>query len=166
MGLHVKFNYFGKTTGLASFSSELGKKITDYLTKVNIVKYQQIDGNVEHFPQNILAELNCDQKYLHMISRAVQEGRKHFDEKLASLSPETVHNTRWLTKANRILRLYFSTLHPSVELISVVSIILTIKTRLMYIYIYTSALRLLALHGWRTLCVRQRLHSVAWVHIG
>ena len=44
--------------------------------------------------------------------------------------------------------------------------ILTINTRLMYIYIYTSALRLLVLCGWRTLCVRRRLPSVAWGHIG
>ena len=35
-----------------------------------------------------------------------------------------------------------------------------------YIYIYTSALRLLALRGWQTLCVRQRLPSVAWDHTG
>ena len=34
------------------------------------------------------------------------------------------------------------------------------------IYIYTSALRLLALRGWRTLCVRRRLPSVPWGHIG
>ena len=44
--------------------------------------------------------------------------------------------------------------------------IFTIKTRLLYIYIYiyiyTSALRLLALRGWRTLCVRQMLPSVAY----
>ena len=40
--------------------------------------------------------------------------------------------------------------------------ILTIETRLMYIYVYTSALRLLALRGWRTLCVRRRLPSVTW----
>ena len=44
--------------------------------------------------------------------------------------------------------------------------ILTIKTRLMCIYVYTSALRLIALRGWRTLCVRRRLPSVAWGHIG
>ena len=46
--------------------------------------------------------------------------------------------------------------------------ILTIKTRLMFIrivYTYTSALRLLALRGWRTLCVLRRLYSVAWGHI-
>ena len=33
-------------------------------------------------------------------------------------------------------------------------------------YESTSALRLLALRGWRTLCVRRRLPSVAWGHIG
>ena len=38
--------------------------------------------------------------------------------------------------------------------------ILTIKTRLMC----TSALRLLALRGWRTLCVRLRLPSFACGH--
>ena len=61
-----------------------------------------------------------------MMSRAVREGREHFDEKLASLNPGTVHNASWLTKANRILRLYVSTLHPSVELIRVISIIINI----------------------------------------
>ena len=43
--------------------------------------------------------------------------------------------------------------------------ILTIKTRLMYIYLYTSALRA-CLRCWRTLCVRRRLPSVVWSHIG
>ena len=43
--------------------------------------------------------------------------------------------------------------------------ILTIKTRLLYIRIYTSALRLLALRGWWTLCVRRRRPAGAWGHI-
>ena len=34
------------------------------------------------------------------------------------------------------------------------------------ILVVTSALRLLALRGWRTLCVRKRIPSVAWGHIG
>ena len=37
-----------------------------------------------------------------------------------------------------------------------ISYILTIKTRLMCIYKNTSALHLVALRGWGTLCVRQR----------
>ena len=42
--------------------------------------------------------------------------------------------------------------------------ILNIKTNV-YLFIY-NALRLIALRGWRTLCVRLRLPSVAWGHIG
>ena len=34
------------------------------------------------------------------------------------------------------------------------------------IYIYKRASRLLALRDWRTVCVRRRLPSVAWSHIG
>ena len=77
---------------------------------------------------------------VYIMSRTVQEGREHFDETLASLNPGTVHNARWLTKANRILRLYVSTLHPSVELIRVVSIIINIYASILVLFQISSLL--------------------------
>ena len=73
----------------ASFSRELGEEITDNLTKLNSVNYQQIGWNVEHLPQDVLAELSCDEKYIYIMSK-----RKYSDEKLSPLNPGTLHNAR------------------------------------------------------------------------
>ena len=51
------------------------------------------------------------QKYLFDISKAVSTGK--CPPNLAKRSPGTVFHSRWLTAANRILRLYFSTAEPS-----------------------------------------------------
>ena len=51
-----------------------------------------------------------DQAYLYRIMLAVINGSGHFkeDKNLANASPGKFHNARWITLANRILRLYCS----------------------------------------------------------
>ncbi len=49
-----------------------------------------------------------------------------FPISLADLSPGTIHHARWLTRANRILRLYVSTLNPSFEFFRIVSYIMNV----------------------------------------
>ena len=72
---------------------------------------------------------------------------------IQGLSPKEIREDMVTTLGNDV---------PSYRTVKNVRYILVIKTQLMY----TIALRLLALRGWRTLCVRRRLPSVVWGHIG
>ena len=50
---------------------------------------------------------------------AVQSGV--VNQNLAVKSPGNIHHARWLTRANRILRLYVSTKNPEENLVQLVS---------------------------------------------
>ena len=52
-------------------------------------------------------ELSTDQRYLYDMCIAVQSGV--VNQNLAVKSPGNINHARWLTRANRILRLYVST---------------------------------------------------------
>lgn len=59
-------------------------------------------------------ELSTDVKYLYQIANAVSNGR--VSTQLANVKPGPVSHARWLTKANRILRIYVATSKPSENL--------------------------------------------------
>ncbi|GBN90165.1 hypothetical protein AVEN_89842-1 [Araneus ventricosus] len=68
--------------------------------------------------------LSCDQKYFLDICTAIRSGV--FSSDLTKRQPGTLNSARWLTTANRILRLYISTSDPSNELITLVVFILRV----------------------------------------
>ena len=68
--------------------------------------------------------MNTDKKYMFEASLAVQSG--HFPISLANMKPGKLHNARWLTLANRLLRLYVSTVNASKELCDIVYFILNL----------------------------------------
>lgn len=57
-----------------------------------------------------VSELTSDQKYLLEAAEAVSRGK--VSSKFDGRSPGKLNNARWLTKANRILRLYMKTRNP------------------------------------------------------
>ena len=69
-------------------------------------------------------ELSCDQKYLYEIIRAVETG--HVFERLANLYPGKMAHSRWLTTANRIMRLYVSVKNPSDTLKNIAHFVSTV----------------------------------------
>ena len=68
--------------------------------------------------------MNTDQKYMFEASIAVKSG--YFPITLANMKPGKLHNVRWLTLANRILRLYVSTVKASKELCDIVYFLLNL----------------------------------------
>ena len=56
-------------------------------------------------------DLSTDQQYLYEMCQAVSMGK--VSEELGRRSPGALHHARWLTRANRIPRLYVSSLNPS-----------------------------------------------------
>lgn len=107
---HLINNIDSKTTDPASFKGPMRSKLNDY-EKLPIVEFEQIQG------EDLVvttSDLSTDQKYLlKILDTAVTSG--HCPDNVASLNPGKTHHARWLTTANRILRLYVSENEPSSE---------------------------------------------------
>ena len=67
-------------------------------------------------------DLSTDQKYLAKIYNCVRTGS--IDDALAVQDPGNISHARWLTTANRFLRLYLSTCDPSENLVRIVKYIM------------------------------------------
>ena len=72
--------------------------------------------------------MSADQAYLYGIIRAIINGSNQFtiDKGLLTASPGKLHNARWLTLANRILRLYCTFENPSKELTLLVRFVIDV----------------------------------------
>ena len=58
-------------------------------------------------------QLNSDHQYLYQMGMSIQKGTSYLENcGIANKSPGELHHARWLTKANRILRLYISKRSP------------------------------------------------------
>ena len=66
--------------------------------------------------------LSTDQRYLLKMYNAVKEGV--LDESLSSSDPGNLSHARWLTSANRFLRLYVATPNPSENLTKIINYIM------------------------------------------
>jgi len=111
----------GKSSGPHAFQGALGKSVSVNLTQLQIVNFKSVTGLVKDLPQCVVQDLSCDQRYLYDICLAVQTG--HVSDNLASKNPGTLNHARWLTLANRILRLYVSSMDPTYILFRLVSFV-------------------------------------------
>ncbi|CAH0555064.1 unnamed protein product [Brassicogethes aeneus] len=95
---HLFQHLDGLTTGPPEFSGPIGKKLSecDKLQVINVESDLPVDVDE--------TELSTDQKYLLQICRAVVSG--NVSDSVARRDPGKVSHSRWLTKANRLLRLY------------------------------------------------------------
>lgn len=97
----------GVTTGPSSHAGLIGKSLEN-CEKLPITSYEKIQSEL---PEVKFEDLSTDQKYLYEITMSVISGKCSDD--LTNRSPGKMSHARWLTKANRILRLYISTSNPS-----------------------------------------------------
>ncbi|KAI9552227.1 hypothetical protein GHT06_022581 [Daphnia sinensis] len=93
---HIFKELDGKTTGPSSYFGCI------------------VRGRVKQIPDAVTNQFTGDQKYLYDICLAVQTGI--IPTGLELRSPGKLSEARWLTKANRILRLYISTEKPTDKL--------------------------------------------------
>ena len=107
---HLSNKLDGATTGPSSHSGPIGKSLQN-CEKLPIINYEKIQSEL---PEVKFEDLSTDQKYLYEITMAVISGKCSDD--LSNRSPSKMSHARWLTKANRILRLYISTSNPSNKL--------------------------------------------------
>jgi hypothetical protein len=118
---HIFESIYGKTTGPTTFKGVFGAQLKTDVWKLDVVSFKRIEGNVQDIPQDVVKDLSNDQKYYEMCL-AVQSGA--ISEKLANRVCGAVHHARWLTRANRILRLYVSTPNPETNLLELVNVIM------------------------------------------
>lgn len=96
----------GSTTGPRSFSGPVGKLLAKCET-LPVAQFKKIECE---FPALDIRDLSTDQQYLNDICLAVKSG--HCDEALSNREPGRLVMSRWITLANRVLRLYVSTEEP------------------------------------------------------
>lgn len=107
---HLFIHIDGSTSGPLTFSGEIGQQL-EKCEKKSVIQFQPIPGEL---PEVSTQDISSDQKYLYRIVAAVITGV--FPEDLKSKSPGKMSHARWLTRANRILRLYVSIKEPSKNL--------------------------------------------------
>ena len=90
--------------------------------------------------------LSTDQFYLFKICQAVESGE--YSANLKNCSPGKMGHARWLTTANRILRLYVGSPQPSENLIAMVTIIMRVYAPMWFIIKKESSI----IHGSKHLC--------------
>lgn len=115
---HMFLHLDGKTTGPSTSKGAIGEKLVD-CEKLPVVNFQSIDCQIPEVDRNVLSK---DQQYLFDISVAIKSGS--CKEDLAVRDPGHLSHSRWLTKANRTLRLYISEESPTPELQELVLFIL------------------------------------------
>lgn len=118
---HLFQDIDGSTTGPKQFSGEIGKELNN-CEKNAIVEFNRIQTDV--LPKIAYYELSSDQKYLYDICCAVTNG--HIEKELANRNPGKLCHSRWLTLANRLLRLYVSTKNPSQKLILLANFVIKV----------------------------------------
>ena len=112
---HLFRYYDGATTGPSSYKGEIGRKISEDLRKIPAGHFSRIAGKIKVLKKEVADELSTDQKYLYEMGIAIQKGAP-LCSKLELRDPGRLCESRWLTKANRILRLYVGTKKPSFAL--------------------------------------------------
>lgn len=117
---HLFESVDGDTTGPTSFSGQIGKQLSG-CEKLPVANFETINSEDINVTKT---DLSKDQQYLLDIYRAVKTGECAPD--LAVKDPGPLSHSRWLTCANRILRLYISEVKPSDELKMLVSYIMKI----------------------------------------
>lgn len=109
------FEYIdGSTSGPRTFSGTIGKDL-ETCEKKTVVRFKNILAEI---PEFISQYITTDQTYLYNIVKAVSTGLLSKD--LANKTPGKMSHARWLTRANRILRLYVSVESPSENLVILV----------------------------------------------
>lgn len=119
---HLFEHYDGRTTGPATTSGPISKQLFE-CENLPVVRFSPVTTGAE-LPVYIAAVLSTDQKYLLQICQAVASG--HCPPELANAKPGKIYNSRWLTKASRILRLYIGTSRPNAKLRNLVEFLMKV----------------------------------------
>ncbi|GBM40801.1 hypothetical protein AVEN_137309-1 [Araneus ventricosus] len=103
---HLFINLDSEKTGPKSFSSPIGKELSK-CAKLPVVNFKSVECVIPEIEGKILSK---DEQHMLGISYAIKSGRSH--EHLSVREPASLSHSRWLTMANRVLRLHLSIENP------------------------------------------------------
>jgi len=118
---HLMQKTDGVTSGPKAFTGVIGKALAT-CEQLPVIKYNPI--SFDNCPSLHDVELSNDQKYLYDMCTAVSTG--NCSESLAVMKPGPLVHSRWLTTANRLLRLYVSSESPSDSLTDLVTYVVKV----------------------------------------
>ena len=105
---HLIINLDGPTSSNNTFSGKIGKLLpvaTDLKINQNFQPIR-VGPPLLHLTDEVVSDLSTDQHYGYMMVTAICNG--DVPQRLAMLEVGPVNHSRWLTTANRLLRLYVS----------------------------------------------------------
>ncbi|GBN17576.1 hypothetical protein AVEN_121075-1 [Araneus ventricosus] len=112
----------GPTNGPKSYSGNIGKALLTFQA-LPVTNFKIIVGEL---PTTDRRDLSKDQMYFLEISQTVRLG--NCSDGLARRSPSTLSHSRWLTTANKLLRLYVSSPVPSLKLKQIAEFVMKVYT--------------------------------------
>ncbi len=105
------------------FTGNIGRQLKTY-DSFPIIDFQRIDA--EEPTVDCGDYFSTNEKYLFDIHQAITNG--YYSPDLVHHSPVKMAHSRWLTTANRLLRIYISTVCPSENLMNIASFIMKVYT--------------------------------------
>ena len=141
---HLLFKLDGVTSGPKLFSGPIGSLLSA-CEELPVVPFVAI--KFDNCPPVDGADVSSDQKYLFNMCKAIEIGQCSDD--LALQKPRPVVHSRWLTTANRLLRLYVATDDPSKNLVELVTYVMTVYAPLWFHIKTRSACTEGSRHFWR-----------------
>jgi hypothetical protein len=96
----------GPTGGPKGFVGPVGRSLTTCHT-LKSVQFEPIEFVIDQINRGNKNDLSTDQQYLYDMCKAVSTGK--ISQELENRSPGKLSHARWLTTANKILRLYTTT---------------------------------------------------------
>jgi hypothetical protein len=141
---HLVQKLDGGTRGPSVFSGAIGKALPN-CEELPVAHFNSIE--FENCPPVDGSDLSTDQKYLHDMCQAISSG--HCPESLAMQKPGPVVHSRWLTTANRLLRLYIATEKPNHNLVSLATYVVKVYAPIWFSVKTNSACSEGARHVWK-----------------
>uniref|UniRef100_A0A6P7GJ66 Uncharacterized protein LOC114338834 n=1 Tax=Diabrotica virgifera virgifera TaxID=50390 RepID=A0A6P7GJ66_DIAVI len=142
---HLLQHFDGQTKGPNSFSGPIGLLLASCETKP-IQKFESIDIVLPEVDKN---SLSTDQRYLYQICCAIKNG--FCSEALSKRDPGKINHARWLTTANRLLRLYVATTNPSQNFLLLVEFITKVYAPMWFNIKSRPSIEYGSIHLWQTI---------------
>ncbi|CAH1110847.1 unnamed protein product [Psylliodes chrysocephalus] len=142
---HLLQKQDGHTKGPYQYSGEIGS-LLENCEKRPIVSFSKIETDL---PDTNYKDLSTDQQYLYRICQAVSDDICPAD--LAQTNPGKTSHSRWLTTANRVLRLYVSVSEPSNNLKLPAKFIVKVYSTMWFVTKAKPYLQFGARHLWQTI---------------
>lgn len=148
---HLLQKLDGGTKGPCTHSGPIGS-LLPACEKMPVVQFEPIQTEL---PQVNEKDLSTDQQYLFQMCKAVGEGI--CSTSLAERNPGKMAHSRWLTTANRILRLYIATPEPSDNFQILVKFVIQVYSRMWFAIKTEPRLENGAKHLWKMISLSRGL---------